>query len=684
MSLLPKDFVTIRQASEADIGTIVNVIGVVADLVRDPLSQQAPKLSSRGEWMLTFKLLDQSLLATQDYDRGFTVRFFRRDQDSLPRVRNIGDVVLIKSIKMSNFAGQRLALSHFSTSTLVFPGGSIPDPTFMIGYQGSQRIECLGAPIHVANLTLNEQQYVISMRHALKDIVANVAKPLIASASVLNAQAASLPAKPKLPPESSHTAEPPAKKQRLDRSLGPKFKLISELKVPKSFADLCGIVVKRIGTSYGDCDLYITDYTANDQVRYYPPPEEETEQERDGDDFGYNGPPRKTWPGPYEFFVLKVNVKEPHASFANQYIQEGDCVILRNVKVRITPNGDWLEGDLWHDYQNKQKLNIAKVTNQSLPELQAVQRRKENYWAKREALLSRGTETNPPKQTKAEKKRLKKQRQKANKKQRTAPDIQSHADSSSSSSDEEESAPSKPAPTTSNPYIRCSDGDISLTPIKHILDPHNLYHTNRAPDGRTYDLPFINAKYRAKVRVVDFSPKNLQDFATQSIPTSSNPAEEGGTDWSYTSTSLSSPSWEWSFSLTLEDATVRPEHRGELDRIEVQVHHDQAQFLLGNRLGDPGDMSGNGSLLSQLRERLFILWGNLEEVQRGEGASGSSGNEENGKGERVLGEVSNLPFDCCIMEYGVEMDEDDPERWDEEGPVGQWKRLYGMFGATIL
>jgi hypothetical protein len=73
-----------------------------------------------------------------------------------------------------------------------------------------------------------------------------------------------------------------------------------------------------------------------------------------------------------------------------------------------------------------------------------------------------------------------------------------------------------------------------------------------------------------------------------------------------------------------------------------------------------------------LRERLFILWGNLEEIQNGDG------NDE----QKMKQELSNLPFECCVMEYGVEMDEDDPERGI--GPIGAWKRFYGLFGATIL
>lgn len=75
------------------------------------------------------------------------------------------------------------------------------------------------------------------------------------------------------------------------------------------------------------------------------------------------------------------------------------------------------------------------------------------------------------------------------------------------------------------------------------------------------------------------------------------------------------------------------------------------------------DLRSEPHQLAKLRERMFVLWGNLEETGGG------------GQG------LSNLPFECCIQEYGVEMDDDDPVKG--EAPLG-WQRMYSMFGVTIL
>ncbi|SMR46543.1 unnamed protein product [Zymoseptoria tritici ST99CH_1E4] len=667
MAAVPKDFVDLAHAFAAQEGTLVNIIGVVVD-------KMDPTTTRRSDWMLTFKITDPKLLATQPSAEGLTIRFFRQDPTHLPRVRSIGDVVLLRSIKISTFNGQRLALSHSTTSSLVFPSASIPDPNFTIGYQGSNRIECLGIPMHVEKFTLNEQQYVMSLRHALGGIVGERATLAAAMAAVPTLQAAGTVPKQKLPAEFNSALEPPAKKQKFESSLGAKFKLVRDLKEPKSFADVCGLVVKCIGAQYGGCDLYITDYTPNEQMRYYPPPEEETDRERDGDMYGYNGPPRKSWPGPYEYLVLKVNVKEPHASFAVQSIREGDCVMLRNMKTRITPMGTWLEGDMWPDDKYPNKVLITKVLNLNFPEAKALFQRRDNYWAKRDALLA-------PKQnegatlSKAERKRQKRQKRKDGRQAKSGPqeNVEPSKDDTSSNEHSDDASKSTRMKPDTNQYVRCRDQDISLTRIKDILDPRNLRHTNRRLDGQEYILPFINAKYRAKVRVVDFEPKDLRDFAVRPVQNDSQAISESTMDWTYES--ASPPSWEWHFSLLLEDASVRPEHRTEDDRIWVNIQHEQAQFLFGNRLADPGDMTGGtAGLLAQLRERLFILWGNLEEIH-------SAGAEEGGV-EAMQQELSNLPFECCVMEYGVERDDDDPEKGQR--PEEAWKRMYGMFGATIL
>jgi protection-of-telomeres protein 1 len=61
-------------------------------------------------------------------------------------------------------------------------------------------------------------------------------------------------------------------------------------------------------------------------------------------------------------------------------------------------------------------------------------------------------------------------------------------------------------------------------------------------------------------------------------------------------------------------------------------------------------------LIDELREKLFILWGNVKEL-KDEGKLGPA-------------DVTNRPFECCIMEYGVEQDDN-------------WIRMHRMFGTTV-
>lgn len=53
--------------------------------------------------------------------------------------------------------------------------------------------------------------------------------------------------------------------------------------------------------------------------------------------------------------------------------------------------------------------------------------------------------------------------------------------------------------------------------------------------------------------------------------------------------------------------------------------------------------------------------------------------------------LSNIPFECCIFEYGQEIETDRSTMDYEPGPEAAdlraedgWVRLHGLFGTTIL
>jgi protection-of-telomeres protein 1 len=63
--------------------------------------------------------------------------------------------------------------------------------------------------------------------------------------------------------------------------------------------------------------------------------------------------------------------------------------------------------------------------------------------------------------------------------------------------------------------------------------------------------------------------------------------------------------------------------------------------------------------LNELKEKLFILWGNLQELREAGKLDGAA-----------RGEISSKPFECCIEEYGVKQD-------------GKWERMFKIHKTTI-
>src|ERR1700761_5679913 len=120
---LPSGFVDLATAYTSSSNAFLNIIGVVVDI-------QSATQTRTGDYMITFKLLDEKLRDSFHGSQGLTVRSFKQDPNHLPPVRRCGDVVLLRNIKMSSFNQQILALSNFQTSALVFPSASIPAPSY--------------------------------------------------------------------------------------------------------------------------------------------------------------------------------------------------------------------------------------------------------------------------------------------------------------------------------------------------------------------------------------------------------------------------------------------------------------------------------------------------------------------------------------------------------------------------
>ena len=286
--------------------------------------------------------------------------------------------------------------------------------------------------------------------------------------------------------------------------------------------------------------------------------------------------------------------------------------------------------------------------------------------------------------------------------------------------------------------VACTHDIIPTRSLSSIL-AFETTHAHITPNGTACILPFQNICSRATVRVVDFFPHDLVDFAVRhktsefdALSDNENGDDsENGNEFSSMPSSYNSglesssnvkSKWEWRFCLLLEDAN--PSMEKIKDRMKVVVANDDAVFLLKLDaekyvvirellhaasiftsyfssallellLIEPLfrntpfrwliPISPSSSLrtapvaLSQLREKLFILWGDLEERKscaralkdRNVNQAICKTTAEDGKIGMTQSLPRTIPFQCCIKEYGVKVH-------------GGWKRRFRMFGSTIL
>jgi hypothetical protein len=113
----------------------------------------------------------------------------------------------------------------------------------------------------------------------------------------------------------------------------------------------------------------------------------------------------------------------------------------------------------------------------------------------------------------------------------------------------------------------------------------NESHNNAAPGGVEYRLPFQNLRYRASVRVVDFFPPKLEDFAAQYNPEYamlSDGEHSMNDDESDEEPVIGSRIWEWRFCLLVEDGGpgVCQHAMQRKERMKLYVAGADAVFLL--------------------------------------------------------------------------------------------------------
>ncbi|CAE7021893.1 hypothetical protein PTNB85_02430 [Pyrenophora teres f. teres] len=595
---LPNGFTAIKNVTQVE--SIVNIIGVL-------VSYGEPKSTRGTDFFLDFTLQDDFSSGSVGDASAISCRIFR-PKDKIPKISGVGDVILIRRFKVNNWKGRIECIGYRTVDMIVFPGAKIPSPSHSQPYQcGKQKVMCdstgQGLPP-----TIPEQMAVIELKAASTGVSQQLQQHATITASKVKSSR--------------------------------KISLVKDLQL-NTFYDVCVQIVNIFWHfGGGQVDLKVTDYTPNEHMHYFPDPEE-------GKSLGISD---NSFKGPFGFLTLSVTLYESNATWAQENAANGDYVYIRNMHVKMSPASK-LEGVVHQDRERPGKVDIHHLT--SAPEIEAIDKRREEYEKKRGVKTAfeamQNAPSNPTAKTAKEKRQAKRERQKAEKEA----ELQQIA---------EKEREWELKQSSINKNVRASFPEIKLSTISEIL--YNPHLDMRTPQKyNSYTVPFVNCRHRSRVRVVDVFPPEIELFTHScSDPTWNRQAAK-----QRASNEQQKERWEWGFALLLEDANIPRSTVSE--KLTVFVNNDMGQFLL--KL-NAVNLKGNHRMLKQLEEKLFILWGNLMELKTELRDRGSDLPLPPGDNR-----LQNKPFDACIEEYGAEV----PVTKDT--PFG-YKRMHRLAQTTIL
>ena len=332
-------------------------------------------------------------------------------------------------------------------------------------------------------------------------------------------------------------------------------------------------------------ELYITDYTEHTSLHEYVA--------------------EPSWVGPVGRRTLRVDLFPPHSAFSKLNVGVGTFVYLTNVRVKYSPNGE-LEGSIFKDSRYPDKLCVSLC----------------KYGAQLEELQARKSSLHDSlhKEQQKSKATTRKARQRANKKEREKQEqrggpVEGSKETSASNKTEEEAMEGKLAnepklnPNGMLQLLRFSQSmqanhsiivvykgpheGSNYSSVKDILENPARFYTTK--EGTTVEMPFVNCKHRSLVRVVDFFPHDIKQFSKRSP--------------------LSAKCWIWDFWLVVRDITydasnVDDDEQGH--ELNLRVSGSDATAFLGLIAHDLTSKA-NTKLANNLKEKLFLLWGELAE-----------------------------------------------------------------------
>ena len=637
---LPPTFVDLATAfSRPDVN--VNLMGVVVD--------HLAATQSRGlDFVNTFTLRDPYW----SNGLGLKCRCFNKKIDNLPAVGANGDVVLLRNVKVKDGKGQMMALSNPATSWIVFPQDSIPPDVETLG-SGSVSVRAV-APSTTPSRP--EAEYAIYLA-STKDI-SNVMRPASAtSLEISNIMKAA-------------GGQPVASYDR--------FSLVKNLRLSERnylFADLLA-EIRRFYVTDNRVELSVTDYSGHPNLFNYVFGCDEDGVE--GDRFSYMKEKYETWPGPWGQMTILVTLWDVHATYARENLKNGNFVFLRNVQISMGRDGNKMEGNVRGDRQYPDRVNVVKklprdaaadvddpekIVDASKVRMRSLLKRKRDYEKKAEEENKRFIKDASELKRKAEvdvadkssnqntKKKSKRQRGKAGK----------HANESKAATTLDVQKPE------ANAHVRCEKFEVPLKTVEEILDRDTLSRTS--PKRNDFHLPFQNCCYHSKIRVVDFFPDNIADFAVPHRPSD----YEGLSDYEdneasdFDMTEATDVQWEWRFCLLVEDARTMVVKGKPRAQMQLLVAEGDGDYLLDM---DASDLRQDCAKLQRVQEKLFVLWGDLQEQKE---AAAKSENP-------VDTNPSSKPFECLIKEYGISVRD---KRHDKSERAVDFERMFRVWGTCV-
>ncbi|SPQ22028.1 e42c71ff-b66e-4a2f-9b96-fda8cc3d8f9f [Thermothielavioides terrestris] len=665
---LPPKFTKIRAVLDEQVspGGFVNVIGLVKDC-------QLPIPTSGTDYKCTLTLCD---LSTEDGEQHGLKFVIFRPEASMPQVA-AGDVVLVTSARVQRYQANPLSLiTNRTTSVRVYAASKIPHPP-----QSAQIALAPGVAPDKYTPGPQEHAYVACLYHKIdKSLIPDEQQFQERAAQSLNVKS--------------------------------KFSLLKDVQ-EGGFYDLVVQVATDPYVGLDMTSLYVSDYTEN--PHFYPHAWQGLSDSTlgGGDPYGYGyaspstPPSNKQWVGPYGKMTIQLTCFEPHATVIRDEVRAGQWIALRNVQVKYGRDGRYLEGFLRGESNDADptRVNVHVLETHDPetvdPKLKEAIRRCRDYTREKNKQIKavKAAHAVGLKRKASRSEEPGKDHLNARERRRLA--------RAAAEQKEKQNLINEELRLNVNDRIICEAHNGAYSTVESILEP-TVYETTVDGENAALVLPFTCAKYTARVRVVDFFPPALQDFACSRVPTEFDVLSDNEDDSDCPSSSSEDEAaaganriWEWRFALQLEDPEPPPTSTrknggktGQRPRLWVMVDNIEAQCLTGL---DATDLRADDRALAQLRERMFTLWGDLEEHKaraaarersRGEpdekqGKSrrpprpplDSSDAEDNGEDGNIGEVVSNKPFTCCIRQYGIRVK-------DQEGGA-KWVRCFGLFGTKI-